>query len=316
MQYFLPNRKTLSAMYQATNVELPMGGEPKHLSFKWDSLATMDTQELTLPIDGDYIAWGFTSRFSIAGSTNASAGVFIQIIHIHNGQPRSLFDKPRPIDSVSGSGQLPFLLKPTYPLFAGDSLQVIVISIDQVNAQQVEFSVFCNQIPGSLNPYQRQVLDSKRKSLDNISATYRDVQGDQAPSSASPLVLGPTLTVYPAPGAAAVQIFSYQVPAGQRARIFEHALQHVGGNPPEQSGSGVIWRFKVNGWPLKGLGAQTAQIGAFTTPDRVVIWLKENDLFTVTVEIPNGGGAQAGSCGYRVVGWTAPLLALPTGGKQ
>ena len=70
----------------------------------------------------------------------------------------------------------------------------------------------------------------------------------------------------------------------------------------------VIWRFFVNGAPLKGLGAQISTIGTFQTPDEVVIWLTENDQFQVTVEVPNGQPVVPGNTAYRIIGWTEPLI--------
>ena len=167
-----------------------------------------------------------------------------------------------------------------------------------------------------MNPYQQQVWNEKADMLANYVPPNKDATGDQAPLSAAPLVINQIITPYPNPGAGAVVINSYQVPTGQRARIVTHALQHAGGNPPEISNSGVLWRFLVNGAPLKGLGAVTSQIGAFATPVQTVIWLTENDLFQVTVELPAASPGQSGSSGYFASGWTAPLLGTSGGSTQ
>lgn len=140
-----------------------------------------------------------------------------------------------------------------------------------------------------------------------------------APDNAFPLHLNPNITSYPAPGAPPVVIQNYQVPPAQRARIYAHGLQHNGSNPPELSLSGVIWRFLVNGYPLKGLGTVTAQIGSFETPAPTVIWLTENDVFQVTVELPAASAGQEGSTGYMAEGWWAPLTSstpASSGGAQ
>jgi hypothetical protein len=148
--YFLPNRKTLSAYYQALGVELPQGGAPLHLSQKWDALAQMDTQEQTRILDTDTILWGLAGSFVGASAyvspAGLAAGVFLNIYHIHQGQQRALFNKPRPLDSVCGSGQLPFQLKPTYLFLAGDQVMIEVKSTDAQNALAVEVVLFCNKI--------------------------------------------------------------------------------------------------------------------------------------------------------------------------
>jgi hypothetical protein len=293
--------------FQPRDEDLPQGGFPHHLEYRFQPLATLDVQELTRVLHEDVLIYAATGSFT-GGS--AQTGVFTQIYHIHNGMQLPMFAKPEPLQVAFGSGQKPNPILPTYFVPAGDSLMMEVRSLDRTNPLNVETVLFATGIDRTnLTKYQKMVLDSKRRLLNAIDAPNKDVVGDEAPDAAAPLVLGPTLANYPAPGAAPVVIFSYQVPPGQRARIFEHALQHVGGNPPELSLSGATWSFKVNGAPLKGLGMQTAQIGAFATPDRVVIWLTENDLFTVDVSLPAGGNPQPGQTGYRINGWTAPLRA-------
>jgi hypothetical protein len=167
-------------------------------------------------------------------------------------------------------------------------------------------------LAASVNDYQALVLQQKATSLAG-AVSSPPTATEQPPVNARPLVLTSTQQFnYPAPGAAALTIFSYKVPPGQMTRVFEHSLVHIGGNPPDMIGN-VIWRFLVNGAPLKGLGAQIAQIGNFQTPDRVVLWFTENDLYTVTVELIPAAPNQVGLTAYRINGWTQPLLK---GGTQ
>lgn len=341
-QYFLPQsgRQTLSSYFQVLSVDIPENGAPAWQGWDFPVLPPLQVQELTRAMHYDSVFWSITGIFS-GNSVGNPQGLRVMIWQIHNGQQLPLFNKPQLFLNVCGSGAKSMPIKP--PLFvpAGDSIMVQVSSLDQTNNLNVEIILFGNQVPagwqmpGSMrpaatlngltrrrlgdaasspttpatapNPYQAQVLTAKLAALNNAQSPNLDMIGDEAPYGAAPLVLGPTLSPYPAPGGNPVTIFSYQVPPGQRARIFDHALQHVGGNPPEISISGVFWSFTVNGAPLKGLGTQFAQIGAFATPARVVILLTENDLFTVTVN--PGNVFQAGQSGYRIAGWTAPLLA-------
>jgi hypothetical protein len=130
---------------------------------------------------------------------------------------------------------------------------------------------------------------------------------DTPPVSSRPLILTSSApTNYPAAGAAAVVIFSYQVPRGQRARISQLALVALNGGQVDMQGN-IIWRFTVNGAPLKGLGTQLSQIGTFSTPNPVTFWLTENDLFQITVEVAAGAPIQAGQTAARIAGWTEPL---------
>lgn len=136
--YFLPRQKVLSSYFQAPEYELPPGGDKLDQSFQW-SLASMDSQESTIVLGQDTIFWGMNGSFT-------GAGVFVQIIHVHQGKQRLLFNKPRPLDSVMGNGQHPFLLKPTYPMQAQDSVMVQVKSIDRAATQTVEVLLMLNSI--------------------------------------------------------------------------------------------------------------------------------------------------------------------------
>lgn len=334
MQYFLPRRKTLSSYFQPLNVEVPEGGDPCWQGFEFNPLAPMQALELTRVMNQDTVFWGITGQFT-GGS--AQTGVFMLITLIHNGVAIPLANKPMPLQNLCGSGANQFPIKPTLFVPAGDSIMVQVFSQDRTNNLNVEIVLFGNKVPAgwqnpatltpksglsglgrtssstsSVNPYQQMVLSGKSAQLDSLQPPNIDVAGDEAPVGAAPLVLTSSQQFpYPVPGAGPVTIFSYQVPPGQRVRIFEHALVNLGGGIVDMTGN-VIWRFLVNGAPLKGLGAQLSQIGTFSTPDRVVIWLTENDLFQVTVESPNGVPQQAGNTAYRINGWTAPLLSQGT----
>lgn len=307
MQYQLPSL-IRSLYFQPRDEDLPQGGFPHFLEFRYDPLLPMDVQELTRVIEQDLVIYAATGSFT-GGS--AQTGVFTQIYHIHNGLQLPMFAKPEPLAVAFGSGQRPNPILPTYLVPAGDSLMMEVRSQDRTNNLNVETVLFATSINQSnLTRYQKHVLHSKRRLIDSISPPNKDLTGDRVPDGAAPLVLGPNIQPYPNPGDPPVTIFSYQVPPGQRSRIFEHALVHVGNNPPELSLTGVVWSFQVNGAPLKGLGKQMAQIGSLATPDKVVIFLTENDLFTVDVSLPAGGNPQEGQTGYRINGYSAPLRAL------
>ncbi len=316
MQYRLPSI-IRTKYFQPRNEDIP-AGDAHNLSFRFNPLLPMDVQELTRVMPHDVVFYAANGSFSgQSANLGGQPPVFTQLYHIHNGLQLPMFNKPAPLSLAFGSGQKPNPILPTYFVPAGDSLMMEVRSQDRTNSMNVEGVLIGSAINyDSLNKYQKMVLDSKRRQLDATQPPNKDIVGDQTPAGAAPLVLSSTQNFpYPLPAAAAIPIFSYQVPAGQRVRIFEHALVHIGGNPPDMIGN-VIWRFLVNGWPLKGLGAQIAQIGSFSTPDRVVIWLTENDLFQVTVEVIAGAPAQIGSTAYRINGYTVPTLAKGTSGGQ
>lgn len=155
---------------------------------------------------------------------------------------------------------------------------------------------------------QRYILQNKTT---QAAASVRPmVQPDaQAPAGSVPLLIttGSQIQV-PAPGAAAVTILSRTVPAGQRDEIRQLALVFLGGNFFDMSGN-IIWRFLVNGAPLKGLGTQIASIGTFATPAPVWFSLTENDQFVVTVEVPAAANPiPNGPTACRIGGWTVPMV--------
>jgi hypothetical protein len=151
MRYFLPNRKTMSAYYQAPNVHLPTGGDPMYESYTFNPLATADSQEATRTFESDAILWGLAGCAVVAATGIASAaGAFVQIYHIHQGKQRTLFNKPRPLDTVLGSGQKPFLLTSPLLIQAGDSVMVEVKSLDNANNLLVEVLLCCNSVPGGV----------------------------------------------------------------------------------------------------------------------------------------------------------------------
>lgn len=144
MPMYLPNRKSLSSLYQASNVELPQRGTPQYESFAWtaangNALAAMDSQELSRTFQAQAVCWAIAGAFS-------GAGVFIQVSHQHGDKKRTWYCEPRPLESVAGSGQKPFSLVPTVAIAAGDTIQVEAKSVDRNNAQDVEIVLYCNQV--------------------------------------------------------------------------------------------------------------------------------------------------------------------------
>ena len=119
---------------------------------------------------------------------------------------------------------------------------------------------------------------------------------------------------YPAPGAAAVSLLSYTVPAGLNAMLTYMAIFNVGAAFVNGSGN-VIWRVLINQAGVKGFENLQSQFGTDGLPLPVAIPLIENDTIQVTVEIPGGQPAlpfPANSTGVRFHGSAAhaPIAAL------
>jgi hypothetical protein len=113
---------------------------------------------------------------------------------------------------------------------------------------------------------------------------------------------------YPQPGNSAVTVLSYTVPRSKLMVIQALAIVHVGGNPPDYTGQ-VIWRVLRNRGGLRGLSNLTAQVGTQANPLPMVIIGVENDVFTVTAEVPAAWAAMPAGATTAALfkGFTYPL---------
>ncbi len=124
---------------------------------------------------------------------------------------------------------------------------------------------------------------------------------------------------YPAPGAAAVVLLSYQVPPGMNALISLMSIFNVGNAFVDGSGN-VIWRVLVNQASVKGLNNLQSQFGSSALPIPVNIPLVENDTIQVTVEIPNGqpaiGAGNTTGARFQGAAGTSSISTLSGLGQQ
>lgn len=140
------------------------------------------------------------------------------------------------------------------------------------------------------------------------------------PADSRPFVVTPNpFPVYPAVGAGPLVVIKYVVQPGLMAVINKLAVVHVGGNPPDGTGN-VVWRVLINGAGIDGLNNLTSQVGTYAQPNDFVFMAIENDIVTVTVEVPAGQPPMpAGTTtAARFHGWTYPLVQAtkvsPSGG--
>lgn len=171
--------------------------------------------------------------------------------------------------------------------------------------------------PLAISRVQRKVLGLKFGMTDRAVAPLE--QPDTlAPAGSVPLFwTTPQQTAMPGAGAGAINILNQTVPSGQLAEVRLLALVFLGGNQFDMSGN-IIWRFLVNGAPLKGLGTQVSQIGSFQQPQPVWVSFTENDQVTVTVEVPAAANPiPVGLTACRMIGWTVAIREdKPSGGVQ
>ena len=115
------------------------------------------------------------------------------------------------------------------------------------------------------------------------------------------------------------QIVSYSVPPGYIGRLRWLSLVHIGGNPPDGTGS-VIWRLRINGACVNGFSNLQFQLGnavggAFQSPGYPVssVELNQGDVITATVTVTalQVGGV---STAAQLHGWV--VSATAQGGTQ
>lgn len=135
------------------------------------------------------------------------------------------------------------------------------------------------------------IINAKLKALNSMQSTFQqDVlnQGSQGrPFQVNTAAPYPN---YPAAGAAAVVLVTYQVPAGCLAVLTGLAIVNIGnGAPAYVDGDGnVVWRLLKNGAGVQGFEALSAQVGSLALPQNMGLVLVENDILQVTVQVPAG----------------------------
>jgi hypothetical protein len=160
--------------------------------------------------------------------------------------------------------------------------------------------------PGNLTPLQQvrqHLLGLKRQSLANSRPAIPLDRLDVPPPDSRPFVLvSAPYPNFPAPGAAAVVLLTYNVPVGFNAVINLMAIFQLGGGLINGSGN-AIWRVLLNDTGWKGLNNMLSQLGTDSQPLPSYIHLVENDTFKVTVEVPAGQPLLNAVIGARIHGY-------------
>lgn len=117
---------------------------------------------------------------------------------------------------------------------------------------------------------------------------------------------------FPAPGAAAIDVLSFTVPAGFGCIVRWLAIVAIVGGFTEGSGN-VVWRVLVNGSAVQGYEAITCEVGTLAQPADTQILASEGDTVEITVEVPAGQPAMpnGGTSAARAKGWFFPLRRGP-----
>jgi hypothetical protein len=130
VELYLPNRKTLQDLYVPRESELPQG-DPRMQVFNFAPVNPLETQEQTWVFDKSMVIWGLTSSMNNNAAPGAAvaAGFRFQVLQGHGQIQRAWFNKHQLSQNVMGSGALPFLLRRTHLVPAGDSITVEIKSL-------------------------------------------------------------------------------------------------------------------------------------------------------------------------------------------
>jgi hypothetical protein len=130
VELYLPNRKTLQDLYVPRESELPQG-DPRMQVFNFAPVNPWETQEQNWVFDKSMVIWGLTASMNNNAGPGAAvaAGFRFQVLQGHGQIQRPWFNKHQIQQNVVGSGALPFLLRKTHLVTAGDSITVEVKSL-------------------------------------------------------------------------------------------------------------------------------------------------------------------------------------------
>src|SRR5579885_3238536 len=117
---------------------------------------------------------------------------------------------------------------------------------------------------GPWTDWQKLSLDTRASALDSAPPyIHPDLAFFNPPADSSPFIVTPNpFVAYPAAGAGPTTVISFIVGAGLLAVVNKIAIVHVGGNPPDGTGS-VIWRVLQNGAGIRGMNNLTSQVGTY-----------------------------------------------------
>ena len=130
VELYLPNRKTLQDLYVPRESELPQG-DTRMQVFNFAPVNPLETQEQTWVFDKSMVIWGLTASMNNNAAPGAvvAAGFRFQVLQGHGQIQRPWFNKHQIQQNIAGSGALPFLLRKTHLVTAGDSITVEVKSL-------------------------------------------------------------------------------------------------------------------------------------------------------------------------------------------
>ena len=135
-ELYLPNRKTLQALYVPPEIELPKG-DARCQVYDYQNVNPTAVAELSWTFDRPTVIWGITGMIAQQAAPGAllANGFRFQVAQTHidstTGEVTTFnwFNKHQVSQNIAGTGALPFLLRQPMIVGAGDALQVEVKSL-------------------------------------------------------------------------------------------------------------------------------------------------------------------------------------------
>jgi hypothetical protein len=125
--YYLPQRKSLSALYLPTVKHIPEDSLLRVVGFSFPNLAPLATAYQSVQVTPAFNAWAIVHHHQlVGGNPTPDLGFQIQIWHLTTGGQRQFYNTPVVSANIAGTAALPFFLTETELFLTGDSIRVQV----------------------------------------------------------------------------------------------------------------------------------------------------------------------------------------------
>lgn len=130
IELFLPNRKTLQRLYVPPESELADGSLRLQV-FNFAPVNPLETQDQSWVFQDSMLVWGLVGSMNNNAAPGAAvaAGFRFQIYQTHGATRFPWFNKHQISQNVLGTGRLPFLLRKSQLVSAGDHITVEIKSL-------------------------------------------------------------------------------------------------------------------------------------------------------------------------------------------
>lgn len=125
--YYLPQRKSLSALYLPTAKHIPPDSALRAISFQFLALAPLATAYKSIQVTPAFNAWALGMTHALVGGNPVpDFGFQVQLWHLTQGGQRQFYNTSIVSPTVGGTAARPFFLIETELFLAGDSIRLQV----------------------------------------------------------------------------------------------------------------------------------------------------------------------------------------------